>query len=246
MSLMAVLVVGGVVVLALAVINRQALLRVIGAGRAQVGEFGRALEEADPLALLNQAIDDGVTKIEQAQRGLEKAKYLCRAVKRQVESGEKDEARLTNRIKVAVEQGDPNNTTKDYALQLADIRTQLTSNKEQLKAHEEAYENWAAQVELGKRKVRETREKARTLGVKLEMSEHQSQLAEFADNFNFDPNAMNQGLARAEELVQAKIDKNLAKSDVALDMSKQALAEAADDELERQAQADAILAEFKK
>ena len=240
------LVVGGLVVLALVLVNRQAVLRLFGAGRAQVGKLGRAAEEADPLALLNQAVDDGVTNIQNAQRGLETSKSLVRSVERQVESGRKEKLRLGNRIQNVLNSGDPNNTAKEYALQLAEVEKQLTVNEEQLTKHKEAYENWAKQVELGRKKVVEARQKAQRLGVELEMSKREKEMAAFANNFHFDPNELNQGMARAEELIQRQIDDNRAAGDVARDMSKAAVAEAADEELDRQAEADAILNRFKK
>jgi hypothetical protein len=50
--MLTVLVLVAVAVLVLAVVNRQALAKVLGFGRAQVGKVGRWAENADPLALL--------------------------------------------------------------------------------------------------------------------------------------------------------------------------------------------------
>ncbi len=38
--------------LVLTLVNHQAIAKIFGAGRAQVGKIGRMAEEADPLALL--------------------------------------------------------------------------------------------------------------------------------------------------------------------------------------------------
>jgi phage shock protein A len=233
-------------VVVLAILNRQALLRMIGAGRAQVGKLGRAVEESDPLSLLNQAVDDGVTSIQQAQRGLEQCASLVRSVQRQVDSGTKEQTRLTSRIKAVMEAGDTNNTARDYAIQLAEVEKQLVINQEQLAKHKESYENFAQQVQIGQKRVLEARRKASGLGVELEMSKREKEMASFAANFRFDPNQLNEGMSRAEELIQQQIDTNRAAGDVARDMSKQSLAEARDDEVERQAQADSILEKFKK
>jgi len=79
-----------VLVCFLAVVNRQALAKIFGAGRAQAGKLGRIVEEADPLAMLNQAVDDGVTSIQNAKKGLENYRTLILSVQRQVENGEKE------------------------------------------------------------------------------------------------------------------------------------------------------------
>lgn len=238
--------VGAVCVVLLLVVNKQAVARFFSALRAQFGKAGRAVEEADTLALLNQAVDDGVTSIQNAKKGLENARSLVLSVKRQVEQGEKEKDRLESRIKAAMDAGDPNHTATDYALQLAGIEEGLTANKEQLERHTKSYENFAQQVQLAQKKVVVARQKAASLGVQLEMSEREKEMAQFANDFSFDPNKLNSGMARAEELLQRKIDKNRAAGDVAMDMSQQALAEAKDEELERQAAAAKILERFKK
>lgn len=70
-------------------------------------------------------------------------------------------------------------------------------------------------------------------------------MAEFAQSFS--PSSFtDNGLADAKEKVLQQIDRNRASGDVARDLSRQGLAEAADDELERDAAADAILARFKQ
>ena len=80
-------------------INHRAVARNIWRGRAQVGKLGRMAEEADPLALLNQAVDDGVTSIQNSKKGLENYRALILSVQRQVESGEKEKTRLESRIR---------------------------------------------------------------------------------------------------------------------------------------------------
>lgn len=237
----------GVAALVLLVLGgRKTFGRFFNAGRAQVGKAGRAVEEADPLAMYQQLVDDGVTEIQNAKTGLEQARGLVRSVERQVESGEKEVARLTNRIKAAMDAGDPNGTANDNALALAEAEKQLEENKKQLEKHKGSYTGYAKMVETGQKRVLEARKKAQSLGVALQMSEREKELSKFAESFSFDPNKLNSGLARAEELINQKIDANKAAGDVAADMNKQALADAADDELERQAAAKAILERFKK
>jgi phage shock protein A len=235
-----------VVIVVLAIVNREALLRIVGAGRAQAGKLGRWAEQADPMALLRQAVDDGVANIQQAKKGLEDCRALVRSVQRQVESGEQEKTRLESRIQAVMAQGDPNHTAKEYALQLAEVERQLGQNKEQLAKHEETYANFAKQVEIGQKRVVETRRKADELGIALELSQREKELSQFASTFTFDPDGLKSGLSHAEELVKQQIDKNRAAGDVAKDLSRSTLAQAADEEAERDAEAAKILERFQK
>jgi len=235
-----------VLVVALTLVNYPAVARIFGAGRAQVGKFGRMAEEADPLALLNQAVDDGVTSIQNAKKGLENYRALILSVQRQVESGEKEKVRLETRIRTAIDSGDPNHTANESAMVLADVERHLKANREQLAKHMEIYENYARQVEVGQAKVAEARLKATRLGVALEQSKREKEMAKFANDFSFDPQGFNSDLARAEELINQKIDANRAVGEVAVDMSRMSRADAANDELEREAAAAKILERFKR
>jgi phage shock protein A len=239
-----ILIVVVVAAVVLAIVNREALMRILGAGRAQAGKLGRWAEQADPLALLQQAVDDGVANIQQAKKGLEDCRALVLSVQRQVDSGEKDKARLESRIQGVLAQGDPNHTAKEYALQLAEVERQLEQNKGQLAKHQETYGNFAKQVEIAQKRVLEARRKADELGIALELSQREKEMAQFASSFSFNPDGLKGGLSHAEELVQQQIDKNRAAGDVAVDLSRSKLAEAADDEAERDAEAAKILQRF--
>jgi phage shock protein A len=246
LTLTNILIVGGVALLILAVLNRRAFTRLFSAASAQVGKVGRAAQEADPLAMYQEAVDDGVENIQRAKRGLEQSKSLVRSVERQVDQGRKEKARLEHRIQTVLDQGDPNGTVNDYALQLAEVEQNLATNEAQLKTHTESYNNFCSQVELGQKKVADARRKAATLGMQLQQSQREKEMADFASTFSptgFDSDGT---LARAEALINQKIDTNRAAGDVANDLSRQGLAEAADEKLERDAAAASILERFKK
>jgi phage shock protein A len=233
-----------VVVIALVIVNSGAMAKIFGASRAQVGKLGRMAEEADPLALLNQAVEDGVNSIQNSKKGLENYRALILSVQRQVDSGEKERARLELRIQAALASGDANHTAEESAMVLADVERHLAANCEQLARHMEIYENFAQQVELGQAKVAEARLKAARLGLELEQSRREKEMAKFASDFSFDPQGLHSDLARAEELINRKIDANRAVGEVAADMSKQTLINADADEAERKAAAAEILNRF--
>jgi phage shock protein A len=227
------------------IFNRQALSRMLGAARAQAGKMGRAAELVDPLAMLQQAVDDGIAEIGKAKSGLELAKSNVNSLQRQVDRDLSEQAKLNNRIKAVLDGGDPNNTARDYAVQLSTVEKNLVINQKQLENARRMYEGFAAQVNMGQEKVVAARQRASQLQVQLTISERASEMAKFAENFTFDPNKVNEGVARAEELIQRQIDQNQAKVDVALEFGVSAAGQLKDDELERNAEVDNILARFK-
>jgi phage shock protein A len=230
----------------LAIVNVPSLIKALRAGSAQTNKVGHRLEEADPLALLNQAVNDGVASIQNAKKGLENYRALILSVQRQVENGEKEKARLEARIREAIEAGDPNRTAQEYAMMLADVEQNIAANQEQLQRHKETYENFAQQVEVGQGRVLAARQKAAVLGLELEQSKREKEMARFARNFTFNPQGLDTDLARAEELIYQKIDANRAVGQVAEDLIKPIVAESVDEERERKAAASKILERFTK
>jgi phage shock protein A len=214
------------------------------AGAAQVHKLGRRADEADPLALLNQAVDDGVASIQNAKTGLDNYRVLILSVQRQVENGEKEKARLEARIREVLQEGDPHRAAREYALMLADVEENIATNREQLARHKETYDNFAKQVEVGQSRVLAARQKATLLGLELEQSKREKEMARFARDFAFDPDGLNSDLARAEELIYQKIDANRAVGHVAEDLIKPILVESVDEDKERKAAAAKILERF--
>lgn len=229
----------------LAILNWRSFARLFGAASVQAGKVGRWAAEADPLAVFKERIDNGLDNISKAKKSLEGSAALVRTVQRQVDEGEKEQKRLSSRIKAAVDAGDPNNTATDYALQLAQVESNLESNKTQLARHKENHENFKNTIINEQRKVEAARREAASLGQELDQSEREKEFANYASDVQagkFDTT----GLDEAKEAVRRKIDQNRAAGDVARDLGRQGAAEAADEELERKAAAADILARFKK
>lgn len=235
-----------VLAILLAIVNTPPMAKIFRAGSAQAHKLSRRLEEADPLALLHQAVDDGVASIQNAKKGLENYRALILSVQRQVENGDKEKARLEARIQEAIDAGDPNRTAQEYAMMLADVEQNLAVNREQLQRHKEIYDNFAKQVEVGQSRVLAARQKAALLGLELEQSKREKEMARFARDFSFNPQGLDTDLTRAEELIYQKIDANRAVGHVAEDLTKPILAESIDEEEQRKAAASKILERFRK
>jgi phage shock protein A len=233
-------------VVLLAIVNVPSLIKMLEAGSAQANKLGHTPGEADPLALLHQAVDDGVASIQNAKKGLENYRALISSVQRQVENGEKEKARLESRIQEAIDAGDPNNTAGEYAMMLADVEQNIAVNREQLQRHKDTYEGFAMQVEVGQSRVLAARQKAELLGLELEQSKREKEMARFAQDFSFNPKGLDTDLSRAEELIYQKIDANRAIGHVAEDLTKPIVAESVDEDVERKAAASKILERFTK
>ena len=225
-------------------INKGALKKVWGAGRAQVGKLGLAAEKADPMAVINQAVEDGIEKIQTAKKGLEAAKMQVLQSQRRTNDLTTEKARLENRIETLIREGQEDRAT-EYALQLADAEKKLTDEVQHLQAYTANYDTFARQVQMGQKKVEEARHQAKDLGVELQQSKSEAEMAAFVESCNFSSSGLDAGLSHAQQLVQDQIDQNRAKGIVAQDMNKEAMAQIADEELERKAKAADILARFK-
>lgn len=240
-----ILVIVGIAFVVLLSLNRKALGNMLFAARAQVGELGRAVKNVDPVANFKQVIDDGLNVISRSKKSLETVATQIRSLNRQIDEGTKEKTRLENRIRAALSNGDPNNTAAEYAIQLDSVERNLKANQEQKDRNQQLYDGFAKTIEDNQRLVAEARKEIVQLGVQLEQSERDKELTQFTTEFdkNVDVGA---GLADARAAIQAKIDANRAVGDVAISTSTQRQAELADDNLEREQRAEAILARFKE
>ena len=105
----------GVALVVLLVLNRRAVKNMFSGASAQVGELGRWAKNSDPLAIYKETVDNGLENIEKAKKTLEVCRGQVRSLERQVNEGTTEQKRLTNRIEAALNNGDTNNTAKDYA-----------------------------------------------------------------------------------------------------------------------------------
>lgn len=195
--------------------------------------------EAEDDRLIAKALED----VAKAKADLEAEKELVISSQRRVDENTAEETRLTNRIKTALSDGDPQGTAKEYALSLAQVREQLASNTAQLARHKANYEAFAKKVEAAERQVLEAKRNAKELGLELQESEREAKLSGLAENINVDAAGP---IGDAMSKMQDRIFTAKAKTAVANDLNQESLAKAKDDESERQAKADAILAEFAK
>lgn len=97
-------------------------------------------------------------------------------------------------------------------------------------------------IEGAKKEVRDIKLRAKHLASQLKISEQTASLAEFSSSVRKD---FTSELAKSEEVIQDKIDGFTAAAGVSQQLSEEDKGREADKELERKADAEAILAKFR-
>jgi phage shock protein A len=94
---------------------------------------------------------------------------------------------LEARIKAYLQAGD-RETAAQFALELQKAKGQLAENENNLKMHEEAYENNLSKIKHAGKKLSDIRDKITKYDAELKMSRAEAEMAELANTFNFDNN----------------------------------------------------------
>lgn len=243
MSVMSWLVVGGIVVLLLAIFQRKALGRCCTAIGAQFSKGSRAVWSADPVAVYQAEVDNSAQEISEATGGLEQYRGLVSRLERQVANGEKEVARLTARVRSFLTSGDENKAA-EYAVQLKKAQTDLEENQKQLESYRGSYQNNLKKIQFARQKIEAAKEKARKLDADLKMSKAEAETAKLAEKFNVRTNTLD-GLGEIEDEIQRQIDANKGKAEVARDLSSDGLAEIEADEAAQKAEARELLEKMK-
>src|SRR5256885_7796551 len=118
--------------------------------------IANALWERDPIAIMRLEYDRSVEQLQDGRKGLELYRGLVERVVRQTTMGKSQVEKLKADVKAYLKAGD-RETAGKFALQLQKAEADLVQNQEQLKMHEDAYENnlKKIQFEIGRASCRE-------------------------------------------------------------------------------------------
>lgn len=236
------LAVGGVLAL-LAVCTsggRRAIGRFVTAISAQFGNMGRWAKNVDPLAVYKDAIDAGEESMARAKTFLATIAGDKRNAESEVENAIREVARLNNKLDLAQNAGDPNNTVEGYALDLADAETRQENAKAELARVQGRFDEYTLQFNTAKAQIEQARKEAKELGTELQRSEREKEMDAFAQSFN--AGAGLDDLSQARDALKRKINENRGSVDANKALNQQAVREAKDADLERKAKAQEILA----
>lgn len=108
--------------------------------RAFFNGIANAMWERNPIAIMQLEYDRSVEQLKEGRKGLELYRGLVERVARQVAMGKTQVSRMQAEVKAYLKAGD-RATAGKFAMQLKKAEADLTANQEQLRLHEEAYEN---------------------------------------------------------------------------------------------------------
>ena len=189
--------------------------------RAFFNSIANAMWEKNPIAIMQLEYDKSVEQLKEGRKGLELYRGLVERVARQVAAGKTQVDRLQAEIKAYLKAGERATAAK-FALQLKKAETDLTANQEQLKMHEESYENNLKKIQFANKQLADVREKIQRYDADLKMTSAEAEIAQIAGDLNFD---VTTDFGQIEQIIQRKIDTNRGKVRVAADMSSRGVAE---------------------
>lgn len=239
------LVLGVFVLVALAAVSppaRRFLKSLVGLGSAKLDAASESVRNTDPLGQYKSQIATAVENGRNAQSVVERAAKQLVSLNNQIAGDLKEKQRLENRLKAVLASGDPNKTAEGYALDLERVETNLQANQAQQASAQDVYDENLKLVERFEREVASARKDAESLNFQLDQSKAEKDLFQMTASLK---DQLNLGeLAQARRRVQNQIEANKGASKAAHDLSRQGVAEEADEELERKERAAAILARF--
>lgn len=189
--------------------------------RAFFNSIANAMWEKNPIAIMQLEYDKSVEQLKEGRKGLELYRGLVERVARQVAAGKSQVDRLQAEIKAYLKAGERATAAK-FALQLKKAETDLAANQEQLKMHEESYENNLKKIQFANKQLADVREKIQRYDADLKMTSAEAEIAQIAGDLNFD---VTTDFGQIEQIIQKKIDTNKGKVRVAADMSSRGVAE---------------------
>jgi phage shock protein A len=189
--------------------------------RAFFNSIANAMWEKNPIAIMQLEYDRSVEQLKEGRKGLELYRGLVERVARQVAAGKSQVERLQAEIKAYLKAGERATAAK-FALQLKKAETDLAANQEQLKMHEESYENNLKKIQFANKQLADVREKIQRYDADLKMTSAEAEIAQIAGDLNFD---VTTDFGQIEQIIQKKIDTNKGKVRVAADMSSRGVAE---------------------
>ena len=195
---------------------------------------------ADPIAQMQYEYDAAVAQMTEGRKGLEQYRAFVERVTRQVQVGTKHATDLEAKIKAYLQAGDRETAAK-FAMELQKAKTELVENNDQLKMHEESYNNNLAKIKHATGKLASIREKIAKYDAELKMSKAEAELAKLAQDFNFD---VTTDFGQIEQVIQEKIGLNRAKVRVAADLSGEGVVDIKREEAMEKNLADQALRQF--
>jgi phage shock protein A len=189
--------------------------------KSQFNKTGRWAENQDPIAQMQLKADEAKEQFRKAKVALIKCESLKSNLTRLNNDDTKEENRLLARIKQAMHEGktDDDPVLIELANQLNNIRKRKTDLGQQLSAQTSLYGQLLNSMKMYAQNIETLERDASSLGVRLEVSEAQAEIAEMCDQFNVGAIDTTLGeAAKFREIAERKIAENTAKLHVDQDL----------------------------
>ncbi len=208
--------------------------------KAQLNKIANIFWTADPIAQMQYEYDTAVAQLKEGREGLEQYRALVERVTRQVANDQQHVTSLEAKIKAYLQAGD-RETAGRFALELQKAKQELNENQEQLKLHEQAYNNNLMKIKHASGKLAQVRDKIQKYDAELKMSRAEAEMAKLATDFNFD---VTTDFGQIEQVIQDKISLNRAKVRVASDLSSEGTVDIQREQAMEKAMGDQALRDF--
>lgn len=207
---------------------------------AQANKLANLFWTADPIAQMQYEYDSAVDQMKQGREGLEQYRALVERVSRQVAANQSHVSNLEAKVKAYLQAGDRESAAK-FALEMQKGKKELEENQNQLKLHEEAYNNNVTKIKHASGKLAQIREKIAKYDAELKMSRAEAEMAKLSKDFNFD---VTTDFGQIEQVIQDKIGLNRAKVRVAADLSGEGIVDIQREQAMEKALGDQALRDF--
>jgi phage shock protein A len=210
--------------------------------KAQLNKLANVFYHSDPVAQMQYEYDMAVDQLKEGRVGLEQYRALVERVSRQVQTNTAHVANLEAKVKTYLQAGDRETAAK-FAVELQKAQKELAENDNQLKMHEQAYNNNLTKIKHASGKLADLRQKIAKYDADLKMSRAEAEVAQLAQNFNFD---VTTDFGEIEQVVQDKISLNRAKARVATDLSSEGLAQIEAEQAVERSNAEQVLRDYER
>lgn len=210
---------------------------------AIMNSFVSGLEDQHVVELAEAKLQEATERLKEGRQGLVTYQALVLKVQGQVEEGRRRVTRLTTEIKAHLKAGN-DAVAGQLALELNGVKSDLTANEEQLKLHQEAYENNLLKMKTALKDIERTRGELQKRKAALQMERALAEVSEAAGalNTSFDVSTdFGQLMGKLDD----QINKAKAKSKVAADLSGQGVETIKAKQAAEEALAKDLLTQFK-
>jgi hypothetical protein len=177
------------------------------------------MRSVDPVAEMQLECDRELEKMKKSRLGLERQRALVERVSQQVVRGDAHIQSLKAEVVAYKEKGD-RETAGRFALEVEEAEKQMGENREQLRLHEESYNNNLLKMGYAKKKIAEAQKRADRKENELKTSQVDAEIAVLTEGLDFD---VSTDFSRAEKNVDDQIAANRGMVRVAADVSGQGI-----------------------